>query len=538
MEGVGYTIMQGTNVEAFNVKVISVLRKSWNGSDAILISMTGLDLEHSGTIAGMSGSPIYIDGRLAGALAFGWQFAKDPIAGVTPIEQMYELYDDNNLQKTFESSNLKTQNALKTPLLFSGFNSYSFSKYQDNYEKMGFYPIQGGGSIYDTNMNTNFVFGDAAAIVLVDGDLSVAGIGTVSHTDNEKFLLFGHSMFAKGRLKAPVSKAYINGVVASSLISFKLGSAYSNYLGYTVYDGIFGVSGVYGEVPKDTMIPVEITVEDQTFLTNKFNVRILNEPTYFSMLLSQTLMNAIGSSSGNDEEGVFSMSYEIYTDYFDEPYTITNRVLSYSSQDAYKDLISSIVSPIDFFTYNNIKRIGIKSIKINLKRDNLEYGFLESISLVEPIARAGETVHLRIALREYNNEISYITIPVKLPVSLNTGIYTLFAGNEYLFEAAQRLYMPNKYKIRSLDDIMKYYNKSYSYNDLKVWLYSSSRGVSINGDNYPNLPPSYYGILAKENTSDKSSYISAIDGSLSLPYSILGLLNIKLLIQGVENYEN
>ena len=99
MEGVGYTVIHGTNVEPFKVKVISVLRKMWNGSDAILIELEGLNLEHSGTVAGMSGSPIYFDGKIAGALAFGWNYAKDPIAGVTPIEEMYKLYNDTNVSK-------------------------------------------------------------------------------------------------------------------------------------------------------------------------------------------------------------------------------------------------------------------------------------------------------------------------------------------------------------------------------------------------------------------------------------------------------
>ncbi len=119
MEGIGYTVVKGTNIQEFNVEVVSVLRKTWHGSDAILIRLSGLDLEHSGTVAGMSGSPIYFDGKLAGALAFGWSFAKDPIAGVTPIEEMYKLYDDTNTQLIINGTG--SQNSIKTPLFFSGF---------------------------------------------------------------------------------------------------------------------------------------------------------------------------------------------------------------------------------------------------------------------------------------------------------------------------------------------------------------------------------------------------------------------------------
>lgn len=534
MEGVGYTVIHGTNVEPFKVKVISVLRKMWHGSDAILIELEGLNLEHSGTVAGMSGSPIYFDGKIAGALAFGWNYAKDPIAGVTPIEEMYKLYNDTNASKVASIS----KNSLQTPLMFSGFNGDSFLEYSDKFKEMGFYPMQAGGSISDINQSGKFLFGDSVAIVLIDGDFSIAGVGTVSHTDDEKFLLFGHSMWSKGRLRAPVSRAYINHIVASTASSFKIGAAYSNYLGYTVYDGTFGVSGVYGEVPENTMIPVNLQVEDQSFLNKDFNFRVLNDPTYFSYLLSMAIYTAVTSSAGSDEDGVFSVSYEIETDYFEEPYKVTDRILSYSSKDAFKTAIEQLIAPVDFFIYNNFNRVGIKSIKLSIKRSNLEYAFLNDITLLEPKAKAGETIHLRVGITPYGQEKTYINIPVKLPVNLTTDVYSIYAANEYIYNYAERLFMPNKYKIRSLDDVMRIYGKSYDDKALKVWLYSSARGVQIGKDSFPMLPISKFGVMANNYTSDKASVINAIEGQFDMPYSILGLMKIDIIIEGADKYEN
>lgn len=534
MEGVGYTVIHGTNVEPFKVKVISVLRKMWHGSDAILIELEGLNLEHSGTVAGMSGSPIYFDGKIAGALAFGWNYAKDPIAGVTPIEEMYKLYNDTNASKVASIS----KNSLQTPLMFSGFNGDSFLEYSDKFKEMGFYPMQAGGSISDINQSGKFLFGDSVAIVLIDGDFSIAGVGTVSHTDDEKFLLFGHSMWSKGRLRAPVSRAYINHIMASAASSFKIGTAYSNYLGYTVYDGTFGVSGVYGEVPENTMIPVNLQVEDQSFLNKDFNFRVLNDPTYFSYLLSMAIYTAVTSSAGSDEDGVFSVSYEIETDYFEEPYKVTDRILSYSSKDAFKTAIEQLIAPVDFFIYNNFNRVGIKSIKLSIKRSNLEYAFLNDITLLEPKAKAGETIHLRVGITPYGKEKTYINIPVKLPVNLTTDVYSIYAANEYIYNYAERLFMPNKYKIRSLDDVMRIYGKSYDDKALKVWLYSSARGVQIGKDSFPMLPISKFGVMANNYTSDKASVINAIEGRFDMPYSILGLMKIDIIIEGADKYEN
>lgn len=536
MDGVGYTVIHGTNVEPFKVKVLSVLKKRWNNSDAILIQCEGLNLEHSGTVAGMSGSPIYLDGKLAGALSFGWNYGKDPIAGVTPIEEMLKLYNDTNLSGF--ASGFSGDNSLQTPLIFSGINSKAFYEYSSEFKKYGFYPMQAGGSISDTNQAGKFLFGDSVALIIADGDVSIAGIGTVSHTDDEKFLIFGHSMWSKGRLVAPVSRAYINHIVASIASSFKLGAAYSNYLGYTIYDGTFGISGVYGEIPENTMIPVKLDVEDQTFISRDYNFRVLNDPAYFSEILSMAIYSAVSSSAGLNEEGVFSISYEIETDYFEEPYKVSDKILSYSSADAFKSAIEQLISPVNFFIYNNFNRVGIRSVKLSVKRNNLEYAFLNDITLVEPRAVAGETIHLRVGLTPYGQEKQYVDIPVKLPINLKTDVYTIYAANEYIYNYAEQVFMPNKYEIRSLDDVIRVYGKSYDDSSLKVWLYSSSRGVQIGKYLYPTLPPSKYGAMAKNDTSDKAAVITAIDGKYQMLSSVLGLIKIDIVIEGARKYEN
>lgn len=536
MEGVGYTVIHGTNVEPFKVKVLSILKKRWHNSDAILIRCEGLNLDHSGTVAGMSGSPIYFDGKIAGALAFGWNYAKDPIAGVTPIEEMYKLYEDTNAKAPMLG--FADDNSLQTPLMFSGISSKAFNEYSSVFKKSGFYPMQAGGSVSDTNQASKFLFGDSVAIVLADGDISLAGIGTVSHTDDEKFLLFGHSMWSKGRIIAPVSRAYINHIVASVSSSFKLGYAYSNYLGYTVYDGAFGVSGVYGEVPENVMVPVKVEIEDQTFLTRDFNFRVLNDPAYFSDILSMAIYSAVSSAAGENEEGVFSISYEIETDYFEEPYKVSNRILSYSSTDAFKDAIAQVISPVSFFIRNNFNRVGIKSVKLSIKRTGLEYVFLNDITLVEPRAVAGETIHLRLGYTPYGKEKQYVDVPVRLPVNLKTDVYTIYAANEYIFNYAEQLFMPSKYEIRSLDDVQRIYGKSYDDSALKVWLYSSSRGVQIGKDLYPTLPSSRYGTMAKNATSDKAAVITPINGNYQMDSSILGLMKLDIIIEGARKYEN
>ena len=196
-----------------------------------------------------------------------------------------------------------------------------------------------------------------------------------------------------------------------------------------------------------------------------------------------------------------------------------------------------MIAPVDFFIYNNFNRVGIKSIKLSVKRNNLEYVFLNDITLLEPRAVAGETIHLRLGYTPYGKEKQYVDIPVKLPVNLKTDVYTIYAANEYIFNYAEQLFMPSKYEIRSLDDVQRIYGKSYDDSALKVWLYSSSRGVQIGKDSYPTLPPSKYGVMAKNATSDKAAVITPINGNYQLSTPILGLMKLDIIIEGARKYE-
>ena len=138
----------------------------------------------------------------------------------------------------------------------------------------------------------------------------------------------------------------------------------------------------------------------------------------------------------------------------------------------------------------------------------------------------------------YGKEKQYVDVPVRLPVNLKTDVYTIYAANEYIFNYAEQLFMPSKYEIRSLDDVQRIYGKSYDDSALKVWLYSSSRGVQIGKDLYPTLPPSRYGAMAKNATSDKAAVITPINGNYQMDSSILGMMKLDIIIEGARKYEN
>lgn len=538
MTGYGYTIVQGTNISKFDVTVISVMRKSRGSKDAILIRLEGDYFKHTGVAAGMSGSPIYIEDRLAGALAFGWSFSKDPIVGVTPIADMYPLYNITDAESMNTSGGFQSTaggqnyNSIPLPLIFSGFSELSMKWYNDSYLKLGFYPMSGGGSANITNGAAEFFDGDGAAIVLVDGDISIAAVGTTTTASKDKFLLFGHGMFGKGLLKAPVAKAYINSIIPSTMISFKIGTP-TYYVGYTTYDSMFGVAGVYGDIPKDMMIPVSLSLENTvaTGLNKTINFRVINDSEYFSQMLSQAIISSLGSYAGN-ESGTFTISYEIETDYYDKPISMETRVVSFKSVESYRTLISEILSPIDFMLFNRFKPVGVKNIKIKLSHDKLNFAFIEDISLVGNIAYAGEKAYVKVGITEYGKEKTYKIVSLDIPENTPSGIYILFVGNEYVYESVERMLMPSKYKIRNLDDVMKMYENKSSESSIKTWLYSSADALNFDGTVFTRLPSSHYGLMKKSATSELYPAFTDISKTVKTEYPVLGSQTLVIQIEG------
>ncbi len=563
MKGYGYTIVQGTNVTKFDVTVVSVLKKYRSGADAILIRLEGDYFDHTGVASGMSGSPIYIEDKLAGALAFGWSFSKDPIVGITPIKYMLDLYDVEptdhsgsgrvtnivSLNNTSKSSldksgsyrknvaNSANASSLPIPMLFSGFSDTAFNYYSKIYENMGFFTA-GGGSGGDLKYSgEKFVNGDGVAIVLIDGDLSIAGVGTVTTTDDDKYLVFGHSMYGKGLLKAPVAKAYINSIIPSLSISFKLGAP-TSYVGYTTYDNMYGVAGVYGDIPENLMIPVNLKIENNVAANvgGEMNFRVLNNDEYFSDLLSMAILSAVTSKGGN-ESGTFSISYEIYTDYFEKPYCVQSKIVSFESLDAYSSLVRNLLAPIQFMMFNPFRPINIEKINIKLNHDPIDFAMIEDVSLVEEVARAGQRINLRVGMRKYKNEKKdYYIMPLDIPANLKEGVYTIYIANEYIYAGVEMIYMPSKYQIRELDDLNTIYNKTYDESTLKTWMYSSAEALLIDGTSFTHLPPSYYGMLRSEATTDKAILLTGIENTLKFNSPVLGVKALPIYIKGANKW--
>lgn len=293
MTGYGLTVFKGTEIERFDVKVLGVLKNVMPKRDLVLIECQGKTLEKASIIAGMSGSPIYIDGKLAGALSRGFSFPKDAIAMYTPIQDML---DEGNRPVEYgrywradETSGIVP---CRTPLFVSGLGPRTQAFLAESLKPFGMIPVQGGGAAGGPGApDIDLVPGSAVGFQLCKGDLDMTGIGTVTHRDGNRIFAFGHPFLQGGEVAMPMTTAIVHTVVASTAWSFKMASAVKE-VGSLVQDRM---STVMGEVGKTCpMLPIDITLENlRTHADEKVHIEVIRNPVYTPLLVQIAVMNAI-----------------------------------------------------------------------------------------------------------------------------------------------------------------------------------------------------------------------------------------------------
>src|SRR5271169_1985008 len=283
MRGVAYTVFQGTKPESMDVEVLGVLKNA-NGpkGDVILIRLGGTKAEYTGVVAGMSGSPVYLNGKLAGALAFRiGEFSKEPIAGVTPIAEMLEIsaLDRNPSSAPIEATSTahsasKTASPgianapseptaftnylkpIETPLVFNGFSEDTVQRFASQFSSAGIVPVMGAGSVSDDKQPEPMEPGSAVSAILVRGDMSIAGTCTVTYLDATHLLACGHPLLQSGNVDMPMTKATVLATLPSPSNSFKIVNT-TETVGSFVQDRHTGIMGRFDREPQ--MIPVTLS---------------------------------------------------------------------------------------------------------------------------------------------------------------------------------------------------------------------------------------------------------------------------------------
>ena len=334
MKGTALTVFQGVKPESMDVEVLGVMRNV-NGpkGDIILVRLHGIKPEYTGVVAGMSGSPVYFDGKLAGALAFRiGEFSKEPIAGVTPIEEMLEinvldhsparspapvpmhasLPDQRGTTQAAspgESSALPAQNysnylkPIETPLVFNGFSNETLQRYASQFAAAGIVPVMGIGSASDRKQPEPIEAGSAVSAVLVRGDMDIAATCTVTYVDPQRLLACGHPLLQFGEVDLPMTKARVLATLPSPLNAFKIVNT-TETVGAFVQDRQNGIMGVPGRESK--MIPVIVALHSGA-ATKEFHYEVLNNARLSPLAMMATVFNALHGTNEYGEDITYRM---------------------------------------------------------------------------------------------------------------------------------------------------------------------------------------------------------------------------------------
>jgi hypothetical protein len=516
MKGVGYTVFQGTKPEAMGVEVLGVLR-NLNGpkSDVVLVKLQGEKAEFTGVVAGMSGSPVYIDGKLLGAIAYRiGQFSKEPIAGVTPIEQMLEINElDQSIPQSGAASTGRQAGASRTstpgatdanpiqsyaqyltpidaPFVFNGFNEAAIKQFAPSLSAAGIVPVMGVGSASKEKQPEPLLPGSAVSAILVRGDMDVAATCTVTYMDKEHLLACGHPLMQFGMVEMPMTKANVVATLASPLNAFKIINT-TESVGAFVQDRHTGILGRFDREPK--MIPVTLSIHGASG-PREYHYEVLNNAKLTPLMMMTTVYNALMGMNQYGEETTYRMNGRIHVNGFADV-RMTNM---FSPVDATPTAYAVAMSLGDHFgrIYDNpfeAPTVGGVTLEFDLERERRS-AVLESARTDVTEARPGDEITIEAVLRPYRGDRIVRRIPVRVPTSAPKGSLRILVSDAETLDRTRRT-TPAMGRRLDLHSTIELLNKEHLNDHLYVSLLEANPQATVEDKVMPAVPLSVMNVM-------------------------------------------
>jgi len=467
MKGTALTVFQGTKPESMDVEVLGVMHNV-NGpkGDIILVRLHGTKPEYTGVVAGMSGSPVYFNGRLAGALAFRiGEFSKEPIAGVTPIQEMLEIsaMDHRPAQSTLRavgsagSSNAAPSNdtsstnrgvssqtaspgdaaaplqsyndylkPIDTPLVFNGFSAETLQRYGPQFEAAGIVPVMGIGSSSNEKQPDPIEPGSAVSAVLVRGDMDIAATCTVTYVDPQRLLACGHPLLQFGEVDLPMTKATVLATLPSPMNAFKIVNT-TETVGAFVQDRQNGIMGVPGRESK--MIPVTVALHSGA-ATKEFHYEVLNNARLSPLAMMATVFNALHGINEYGEDITYRMNGVLSVKGYPDV-TLHNMFAPQDNGQPAAALAAATIGDRFGRIYTNaFNAPDVEGVKLDfdLVRERRS-ARLEASRTDVTEARPGDQIMVETVIRPYRGERLVRQIPIRIPTSTSKGTLRILVSD-------------------------------------------------------------------------------------------------------------
>jgi len=544
MVGEGRTVFSGDTIESFKVTILGVLRNVGPNANLILAELEGGPLAHTGVIAGMSGSPVYIDGKLIGAIAFAFPFAKDPIAGITPIQEMIDATATPSLRRAqaplafpLTSEKLaaiaparlqpiplqgvsltgvhvlqphlgKNLVPIASPASLVGFPPESFNLVAPLLRELGIEPLMGGavvpsgqngaGASLEASLEDDPLEpGDSVGVGLVTGDLQISATGTVTHVDPETGTVyaFGHPLFNLGPIQYPMTRSEVHLVLPSLMNSFKMASSGAT-IGTWVQDRSTAIKGVLNIRPR--MIPLEVTVTTSRGQEKHYALEIVDDQLFSPILAYASLIAILQSTERQFGSQTVKVSAWLET----ADNGIVNVEDIFTDQQAAISASAMVAAPLAFLLNNDFKDIKLEKIRVGVEATEtrqtarLSRAWLDTDQVVP-----GGTVKLKILLKTYRGEELLETVDINIPVNTPSGRVSLMIADAATLSAVERREARQEFVPKDMSQLVRAINALRKNNRLYIRLNRADAGGAIvDGEYMGSLPPSVLTVLETDNS--------------------------------------
>ena len=571
MVGEGLTVFSGEKIESFKVTILGVLRNFGPNQNMILAELEGGPLAHTGIIAGMSGSPVYVDGKLIGAVAYAFPFAKDPIAGITPFQEMVEATDTPSTRRAaaplafpltaeglgeavparalpipVQGVSLAGVDRLQphlgrllspiaTPVSLLGFPPESFELVAPFLRQLGVEPLMAGAPVGETTGTQTreprpIQPGDAIGVGLVTGDLQIAATGTVTHVDpsSGSVYAFGHPLFNLGPIEYPMTRSEVHLVLPSLMNSFKMASS-GETIGTWVQDRATGIKGTEGVRPR--MVPMKVDVRTSRGQEKTYHLEIVNDELFSPVLAFASLVSILQSTER--QFGSQTVKVSAWVETTDDRRINIEDV--FADQQAAVSASAMVASPLAFLLANDFEDIALRDIRVEVEAsEQVQTAKLVRAWLESDEVAPGGTVALKLLLRSYRGDEILESVDVTVPPHIRSGSLRLMVADAETLSSVERREARQVFVPKDLDQLVRAINSFRKNNRLYIRLSRTDvSGAIVAGEYLTSLPPSVMGVL---ETDDSSSGFTPVGTStfweheIKTDYSVSGarILNLEV----------
>jgi len=446
MHGTGRTVFTGSRVDEFQFEVLGILDNFGPKESLILARLSGGPLEHTGVMEGMSGSPVYIEGRLAGAVAMAFPFAKDPIAAIRPIEDMVRpsavasvperpfgrraaiALADNDLTRAFSRPAAPGPGDepglvdIATPLSLGGFSRATLDAFAPQLRSLGLEPrqaITAGGSDLEPHMGNpaDLQPGSMISVQLMSGDLSVGAAGTVTYIDGGHVYAFGHRFLDVGGTALPFARAEVIALLPNLNTSFKLATS-KEWMGTIDQDRDTAVTGQLGRLP--AMVPVTVSVARGPRPIQSYSMQMVDDPLLSPLLMQMAVFSVIDSTERT--VGASSIRVTGQMEFQNVPAPVRLDNMYTADNGAAMQVSLSAAVPLAYVLQSGFNSVRLKKVALHIEAfDAKKQLTIESVSASPREVRPGETVHLNVLLTGDDGVETARHLDYQVPIGAEPG---------------------------------------------------------------------------------------------------------------------